>query len=232
MRLWSALNEALRAAHDHSWDLSSTLEEAIVSAHLNVAPAALSVEEADVYRLSLASYLDAFGDDEIAAIHPRAGEPLKRNISTNPGFDLTGRADLLFAYDDNSPLIRRLSLRGSPTHGGSPSFGETDETLEPSLADLALAVLLGLDRSAVRNDVVLRSETLWFAAGGQVTTNRVSVASLSEFRSRLHVEFEAAVSKPIPQPGWWCTSCERLSSCPAISSEQATSVLERFTQEI
>jgi hypothetical protein len=229
MRLWSALNEALRAAHDHSWDLSVSLEEAIVSAQLDVAPAALSVEEAEVYRRSIASYLDAFGDNEIAAIHPKAGEPLKRRVRTNPMFDLTGRADLLFAYEEQSPLIRRLSLRGSPQQRNNTSDGEAkEETSEPNVADVALAVLLGLDQSAVRNDVVFRSETLWFAADCQVTTNQVTVADLTQFRSRLYVQTEAAVAKPSPEPGWWCTSCERLSHCSAISNDQAVTVLDRF----
>jgi hypothetical protein len=233
MRLWSALNEALRAAHDHSWDLSASLEDAIVSAQLNVAPVSLSVEEAEVYRRSIASYLDAFGDDEIAAIHPKAGEPLKRRVRTNPVFDLTGRTDLLFAYEDQSPLIRRLSLRGSPQQRNSGSDGEAaEETTEPNVADLALAVLLGLDQSAVRNDVVLRSETLWFTADCQVTTNQVTVADLTQFRNRLYVQIETAMSKPAPEPGWWCTSCERLSNCPAISNDQVITVLERFSAAV
>lgn len=240
MRLWSALNEALRAAHDHSWDLSSPLEEAIVSAQLDVAPSALSVEEAEVYRKSILSYLDAFGDEEIAAIHPKSGEPLKRRVHTNPVFDLTGRADLLFAYDDRAPLIRRLSLRGSPQQHrndsdiGNDSPNDTpndtpNDGREAALADMALAVLLGLEKSAVQNDIVLRSETIWFAANSQVTTNQVTVADLVRFRSRLYVWIEDSLAKPVPEPGWWCTSCERLSHCSAISTEQATTMLERFS---
>jgi hypothetical protein len=235
MRLWSALNEALRAAHDHSWDLSSPLEEAIDSAQLRVAPTALSVEEAEVYRRSMASYLDAFGDDEIAAIHPKAGEPLKRRVHTNPVFDLTGRADLLFAYEDQPPLIRRLSLRGSPqprhNDSGEDSY-RSNESVEVGIADMALAVLLGLEKSSVRNDIVLRSETLWLAANSQVTTTQVTVADLAQFRSHLYVLIETAFADPAPEPGWWCTSCERLSHCPAISTEQATTLLERFSAAV
>ncbi len=224
------MNEALRAAHDFSWDLSSPLEEAIVRAQLDVAPPSLSVEEADAYSRAIASYLDAFGDEEIAALHPKSGLPLKRRVHTNPVFDLTGRADLLFAYEERAPLIRRLSLRGSPHSRSSTDDNDgNDNDIEPALNDLALAVLLGLDQSAVRNDVVLTSETLWFAADCQVTTNQVTVADLTKFRSQLYVSIEAAVTQPRPEPGWWCTSCERLSNCPAISSEQAVSVFERFS---
>jgi hypothetical protein len=222
MRLWSALNQALRAAHDHSWDLSAPLEEAIADAHLDVAPTELSVEEAEMYRRSLTSYLDAFGDCEIAAIHPQSGEPLRRRVKTNPEFDLTGRADLLFTYEDKPPLIRRLSLRGNPTR---TLDADTDE---PTIPDLALAVLLGVQHGRARNDVVLRSETLWLAANGQVTVNQVTFADVTRFRSQLYDAIDRAKSNSDATPGWWCNSCERLSNCAAVSSEPAVALLSRF----
>jgi hypothetical protein len=222
MRLWSAINEALRAAHDHSWDLSAPLEEAIADAQLGIAPAQLSVEEAEMYRRSLASYLDAFGDREIAAIHPQAGEPLRRRVQTNPEFNLTGRADLLFAYEDSPPMIRRLSLRGNPTRNVDADIDK------PTIPDLALAVLLGLHRGRARNDVVLRSETLWLASNGEVTVNRVTVDAVTRFRSQLYDAVERAVSSAETNPGWWCNSCERLSNCSAVSSEPVAALLARF----
>ncbi len=258
MRLWSALSNALRAAHDHAWDLSAPLEEAINDARLDTAPDGLSVEESTLYRSAIGAYIDAFGDGEIAAIHPKAGEPLRRRVRTHPPFDMTGRADLLFAYDGRSPLVRRLSLRGSPdrrdaptnaavdTHPDAPANAETpanpdhphpehthpDDTHtdeEASIADVALAVLLGLDRGPARNDVVLRSETLWLAGNGRVTHGRVTGADLSRFRSRLYIEVETAVTTPTPTPGWWCTSCERLARCPAVSSDTPSVLLDRLS---
>ncbi len=237
MRLWSALSNALRAAHDHAWDLSAPLEEAINDARLDTAPDGLSVEESALYRVAIGAYIDAFGDDEIAAIHPKAGEPLRRRVRTHPPFDMTGRADLLFAYDGRSPLVRRLSLRGSRDRRDAPTNAAADHTHpdhthpdhEASIADVALAVLLGLDRGPARNDVVLRSETLWLAGNGRVTHGRVTGADLSRFRSRLYIEVETAVTTPTPTPGWWCTSCERLARCPAVSSETPSVLLDRLS---
>ena len=241
MRLWSALSNALRAAHDHAWDLSGPLEEAINDARLDAAPEGLSVEESALYRAAIGAYIDAFGDDEIAAVHPKAGEPLRRRVRTHPPFDMTGRADLLFAYDGRSPLVRRLSLRGSPdrrdaptnaavdTHPDDTHPDDTHADEEASIADVALAVLLGLDRGPARNDVVLRSETLWLAGNGRVTHGRVTGADLSRFRSRLYIEVETAVTTPTPTPGWWCTSCERLARCPAVSSETPSVLLDRLS---
>lgn len=219
LRLWTALTDVLRAAHDHAWDLSVPLEDAVSDAQLAEPPAILSVEESALYRSSLAAYLDAFGDDERAAIHPRAGDALRRRVQTNPPFDLTGRADLLFAFEERSPLIRRISLRGSPQRNGDG---------DPSVADMSLAVLLGLDRGPAPNDVVLRSETLWLASDATVTESRVTGADLSRFRRRLYIEIEASMTAPSPSPGWWCTTCERLSNCPAVSSDPPHVVLARL----
>lgn len=230
MRLWTALTEALRAAHEHSWDLSVSLEDAVADADLGVPPTGLSVEESALYRTSLAAYLDAFGDDEIAALHPKAGEALRRRVRTDPPFDLTGRADLLFVFGERAPLIRRLALRGTRPRGeeGVLEHGVDDAGAEPSVADLALAVLLGLDRGPARNDVVFRSETLWLADLATVTSRRVTGADLSRFRSRLYIEVETAMTTPAANPGWWCTRCERLSSCPAVSSDPPHVVLARL----
>jgi hypothetical protein len=217
-RLPGAINDALLVAHRLAED-----REVLVTETLDATPPPnLSTEEAQLFRIAIEHYDEAFGEDP-ALLDRRAGEFLKRPAA-DPRYELSGKLELVFTPTPNKPLleVRRIVLR--------------EHTVSRSTAagwrDIGMAALLRVRRSGDNdNEPILRIETLWAAGRAKIVTTHVRAGDLDLLRDRLTLAVNAATDTPENAvAGWWCPTCRFAHRCPAIAQDPTEALLSRFDQ--
>ena len=237
-RLPSAINDALLVAHRLAED-----REVLASETLDATPPPnLSTEEAQLFRIAVEHYDEAFGENP-ALLDRRAGEFLKRPAA-DPRYELSGKLDLVFVPTP-SPEVIRSSANAIPLALKTPPHKPLLEvrrivlrehtvsrSITPSWRDIGIAALLRVRKSGDDdNEPILRIETLWAAGRAKIITTHVRAGDLDLLRDRVTLAVNAATDTPEAAiAGWWCPTCRFAHRCPAIAQDSTEALLSRFDQ--
>ena len=241
-RLPGAINDALLVAHRLAEDREVLVTETIDA----TPPPNLSTEEAQLFRIAVEHYDEAFGEDT-ARLDRRAGEFLKRPAADSR-YELSGKLDLVFAPTSRPGIISpsfEPNADSEKDHASRPQpllevrrivlrEHTVSRTTAASWRDIGIAALLRVrSHGDDDNEPILRIETLWAAGRAKIVTTHVRAGDLDLLRHRLTLAVNAATDTPeAANPGWWCPTCRFAHRCPAIAQDSAEQLLSRFDQQL
>jgi hypothetical protein len=241
-RLPGAINDALLVAHRLAEDREVLVTETIDA----TPPPNLSTEEAQLFRIAVEHYDEAFGEDP-ALLDRRAGEFLKRPAA-DPRYELSGKLDLVFAPTSRPGIISpsfEPNADSEKDHASQPKpllevrrivlrEHTVSRTTAASWRDIGIAALLRVrNHGDDDSEPILRIETLWAAGRAKIVTTHVRAGDLDLLRDRLTLAVNAATDTPdAANPGWWCPTCRFAHRCPAIAQDSAEQLLSRFEQQL